>query len=231
MIAILGAMEREIGHIVSGVETAKSLSLMGRGFHAGSLAGGNVIVGYTGVGKVLAAMVTQSLVDRYRPDAICYFGIAGALNQKYEAGDVIVARDTIQHDMDATMFGFCRGEIPGEKIISLPCDAELVRIAAGWCPRNRKVYVGRVLTGDQFVSTSKSDTYAYLTAELKGDAVDMEGAAAALVAYFNEVPFLLVRIISDRADGILAPGFKTLVSEASTAFRELSEHLIRNRAS
>ncbi len=176
------------------------------------------------MGKVLAAMTLQGVIDNHRPDAVVFLGIAGALNQTYEIGDVIIGADCVQHDFDATRFGFLRGEIPYEKIVELASDKALVDFALRWKGADQMLHIGRILSGDRFVSTAGEFPDAYLRDELRGDAVDMESAAAGLVAHLNGIPFLLVRIISDKADGLLPADFKSFMKDSSDLLRDFATY-------
>ncbi len=225
MIAILSALSSEIRSTLKALESRVEESFAGRTVSLGTLSGCDVVAGYTGVGKVLAAMAVQGVIDRYRPDSVVFLGVAGALNHKYRIGDVVVAVDCVQHDFDATRFGFALGEIPYEKIIEVASDEALVEYALRFDAAGRAIHAGRILSGDRFVSTADEEPDAYLRDELRGDAVDMEGAAAALVAHLNGIPFLLVRIISDKADGLLPPDFKGFMKQSSELLRNFATYI------
>ena len=225
MIAILSALSSEIRSTLKALESPVEESFAGRTFSLGTLSGSEVLVGHSGVGKALAAMTLQGVIDNHRPDAVIFLGIAGALNPAYEIGDVVIAADCVQHDFDATRFGFARGEIPYEKVIAIKSDQALVDYALRWKAAGRGLRAGRILSGDRFVSTAGELPDAYLSDELHGDAVDMEGAAAALVAHLNGIPFLLVRIISDKADGLLPDGFKGFMKKSSELLRDFASYI------
>ena len=153
-------------------------------------------------------------------------GIAGALNPSYHRGDVIVGKDCLQHDMDASLFGFRRGQIPYTDYRVVPSDKTLFNTAMSCRRLNPKA--GRILTGDQFITGSGDPTYSYLIDDLKGDAVEMEGAAAGLTALVNGLPFLLVRVISDKADGKAKGSYLKFLKSASEKSFELVEHILDN---
>lgn len=230
MIAIFSALSSEIEATIGALESPVDAAFAGREISVGTLSGREVVVGYTGVGKVLAAMAIQGVIDRYHPEAVLFMGIAGSLNQDYEIGDLIVGADCLQHDFDATRFGFLRGEIPYEKIVELPGDEGLVDFASRWKPKGRTLHIGRVLSGDRFVSTADESPDNDLREELLGDAVDMESAAAALVAHLNDVPFLVVRIISDKADGVLPADFKGFMRESSSLLCDFASYFVTYRS-
>lgn len=226
MIAVLSAMAGEIEATVRALGNPIDESFAGRLIMRGRIGGVEIIAGRTGVGKSLAAMTVQGVIDRNRPTALVFAGIAGALNQSYDIGDVVIARDCIQHDFDATRFGFRPGEIPNEHVIELACDSKLFQHALRWEPAGRAVRAGRILSGDRFVSLGVGSPDQFLVNELGGDAVDMESAAAALIAHLNGIPFLLMRIISDKADGVLPRRFRRFLKESSRLILEFARYIV-----
>ncbi len=199
-IVILGALEAEIATISQHMTAVQTRTWHGRVFYEGLLEGKRVVVAQSGVGKVFAAMVTQHLLDYYTPQYLLFTGVAGALNAGYEVGDVVVARDCVQHDMDATELGFLRGQVPYTDYRFFTPDARLSALALQ-TPSAHTLHHGRILTGDHFMTQKEVERFDYLRGELAGDAIEMEGAAVGQVCAVNEVPFLLVRTISDKADG------------------------------
>ena len=178
------------------------------------------------MGKTLSAMLTQYLIDRYAPSRIVFTGVAGALDPELEIGDTLVAESCMQYDMDVTALGFKLGEVPYTPYRVLSCDPELVDSARTCRPSGGAVRVGHVLTGDTFVVTSKDESHRYLRDELAGDAVEMEGASAGLVATVNEVPFVIVRTISDKADASTSVNFAKFVKQASRNAWEFVDHIM-----
>jgi 5'-methylthioadenosine/S-adenosylhomocysteine nucleosidase len=166
------------------------------------------------VGKTLAAMITQQVIGAYRPGAVILTGVAGALAADLVPGDAVVARDLIHHDLDCTALGFARGEVPftGERVF--PCDPALVRAALS-APVSHRLRAGRILSGDRFVTHADKACHAHLTGELAGDAVEMEGAAVAQVCSRNKTPFVVIRTISDRADGSAPEDFSKILPLAA----------------
>lgn len=209
--------------------------------HRGTLAGRAVIVTKSGVGKALAAAHTQHLVDSNRPTAIVFTGLAGALNPAYRIGDIVVARDCLQHDLDATALGFARGAIPFTPWRIFACDEALVYAAcvaaeavvgenaasAGEAGDQAApaVHTGRILTGDRFITDAAAPELSYLRDELAGDAVEMEGAAVALVATLNDIPCVVIRTVSDRADGTAPGDFTAFLARASEMSRAVVERM------
>lgn len=224
---ILGALEAEVAEYREQLEGRQDevwgLSTLSRG----KLAGHPVVVAATGVGKSMAALVAQHLVDTEGPERLIFTGIAGALNADLAVGDMVVASDSLQHDLDARGAGFARGEVPFSGIRLIPADRGLAEAALSYPADGFRVVSGRILTGDLFLTRSFSDAYDYLVSELHGDAVEMEGASAGLVALINHLPFLLLRVLSDRADGSAEVDFKTFLPVASRRTLGVVEHVLR----
>jgi adenosylhomocysteine nucleosidase len=210
---VLGAMEGEIAEALSSLRDVETTQWHGYRVHLGRVEDREVCVARTGVGKSLSAMLCQHLIDVYAPDQILFSGVAGALNPSLEVGDTVIARDCMIHDMDATAVGFKRGEIPYTPYRVIPCDTRLVARASALTPLSGSVLVGRILTGDQFVSSV--ETRDELRGTLDGDAAEMEGASVGLVAAVNQIPFLLIRTISDKADGQTPVDLKAFLTFAS----------------
>lgn len=224
MTLILGALDGEIAAVVDGMVLDGTVSWNGFTIHRGTIEGRPVMVSRTGVGKTLSALLTQHLIDLARPSRILFTGLAGSLAPDLTVGDTLVARDCLIHDMDATSLGFEPGEIPYTPYRIIECDPALVEIAAGIVPTSGTHRIGRVLTGDQFIAGA--DVRKRLRQTFDGDAVEMEGASVGLVATVNHTPFLLIRTISDQADGTAGIDFNRFLKFASgNAWHYLKEIL------
>jgi 5'-methylthioadenosine/S-adenosylhomocysteine nucleosidase len=215
VVAVLGAMDEEIREFLTHTERREEREWNGFTFHTGRIENADVVIAKSGVGKVLSAMLTQRLIDLYRPDAVIFTGLAGGLTDSTEIGDTVISRDCVQHDFDATAFGFERGRIPFTPYRIVTADERLVRIASNHVPDSGKIVVGRILTGDQFITHAALSSHQYLVDELEGDAVEMEGASVALVSAVNEVPFVIIRTISDKADRNARVDFQKFLPVAS----------------
>jgi 5'-methylthioadenosine/S-adenosylhomocysteine nucleosidase len=215
MIAILGAMDAEIGEFLNHMPEDTAEQWQEFVFHRGRLHGVDVVVGKSGVGKSMAAMISQHLIEYYGVDAIIFTGLAGGLRPELEIGDTVLGFDCLQYDVDATVFGFARGEIPYSSYRVFQSDPRMLEQASRIEPEHGRVHTGRILTGDRFVSGTDADLVRELREELDGTAVEMEGASVGLVATVNHVPFLLIRTISDRADGAAPKHFTRFLSRAS----------------
>ncbi len=200
-IGIIGAMDEEVNQLKEKMTDIRIESKAAMDFYSGRLMGKDVVVVRSGIGKVNAAVCAQILMDEYKIDVVINTGIAGSLKAEINIGDMVLSTDTLQHDVDATGFGYGFGVIPRMETSIFQADEKLVRIAQSVCSEVNKdisVFLGRIVSGDQFISDK--DKKAWITQQFQGYCTEMEGAAIAQAAYLNKVPFLIVRAISDKAD-------------------------------
>ena len=201
MLGIIGAMDVEVAELKAAMESVEVETIARMEFNKGLIKGKEVVVVRSGIGKVNAAVCTQSPADRYHVDAVINTGIAGSLKNEINIGDVVLSTDTVQHDMDATGFGYPLGQIPQMEEFSFPADRNLLKMAEECCKEVNPeigVFTGRVVSGDQFVSDKAKK--AWIAENFGGCCTEMEGASIAQAAYLNGIPFLIIRAISDKAD-------------------------------
>jgi adenosylhomocysteine nucleosidase len=201
VIGIIGAMDEEVNKIKECLSDVTINTVASMDFYEGKLYDTDVVIVRSGIGKVNAGICAQILVDKYKVSAIINTGIAGSLNADINIGDIVLSTDAVQHDMDATAFGYDLGIIPRMEVSAFKADEQLINLAKSACEEvldNVNVFTGRVVSGDQFISDkSKKD---WITENFNGYCTEMEGAAIAQAAYLNNVPFLIIRAISDKAD-------------------------------
>ena len=198
MLGIIGAMTEEVLHLKEAMENVEIRTIATMDFYQGRLKGLDVVVVRSGIGKVNAAICTQILIKVRR---IINTGIAGSLRSSIDIGDIVLSRDAMQHDMDATGFGYKVGQIPQMEESVFKGDRNMIYMADMCCRKvipQVGVHVGRIVSGDQFISDN--DTKATLVKDYDGYCAEMEGASIAQTAYLNNIPFLIVRAISDKAD-------------------------------
>lgn len=200
-IGIVGAMEEEISRFRRLLDGETVEERAGSAYYSGRIRNLNAVVCQCGVGKVNAAVSTQVMIDAYAVDALIITGVAGALDPSLEIGDLVVSEECRYHDMDATALGFERGEIPFAEHSVFPADPELVKIAVqeGKRVAEGKVKSGLILSGDQFIA--HRETVRDMYERWGALCTEMEGAAVAHVCHRNEIPFVIIRSVSDRADG------------------------------
>ncbi len=201
MLGIIGAMEEEVAGLKDKMIVSRTIKKASMEFWEGVLEGTSVVVVRCGVGKVNAAICAQILADEFHVTAIVNTGIAGSLKKEINIGDIVLSTDALQHDMDATGFGYSYGVIPQMDNSIFQGDEKLLTLAKECCEQvnpDISVFSGRVVSGDQFISDKgKKD---WIAEQFHGFCTEMEGAAIAQTAYLNQIPFLIIRAISDKAD-------------------------------
>lgn len=201
MIGIIGAMAQEVASLKEEMEQVSIEKIAGLEFYQGKLKGKEVVVVRSGICKVNAAICTQLLADRFGVTAVINTGIAGSLKKEINIGDIVLSTDALQHDVDATAFGYRPGQIPQMENSVFKGDEKLIRIAEECCHAVNPelgVFAGRIVSGDQFVSDKEKKKW--IAETFDGYCTEMEGAAIAQTASLNQVPFLIIRAISDKAD-------------------------------
>lgn len=229
MLGIIGAMDEEVAKIKGQLTDVRVETRAAMDFYVGNLKGKDVVVVRSGIGKVNAAMCTQILADVYKVEGVINTGIAGSLKADIDIGDIVLSSDAVQHDMDATSFGYAVGQIPRVDTFAFKADDKLVQLAKECCARvnpDIHTFVGRVVTGDQFVSDK--DKKQWLTDTFSGYCTEMEGAAIAQACYLNSIPFLIVRAISDKADDSATVDYPAFEAKAITHSVNLMIEMIRS---
>ena len=200
-IGVIGAMEEEVSLLIGQMKNKMTKVMAGMEFNQGKLWDKEAVVVKSGIGKVNMGICTQILVDCYGVDAVINTGVAGGLYEKLNVGDIVISSDVVQHDMDATGFGYKLGEIPRMETSEFCADKELVQLAKESCELvNPEIqfFVGRVATGDQFISSNEKKQW--IIDNFGAYCAEMEGGAMAQTAFLNKVPFVVIRAISDKAD-------------------------------
>tara|TARA_Y100001933_G_scaffold243556_1_gene272349 strand:- start:226 stop:918 length:693 start_codon:yes stop_codon:yes gene_type:complete len=198
-IGIIGAMQEEVEILKNEMNVAEKKNKARMEFLSGQLLGKDIVIVTSGIGKVNAAVCTQILVNDFDVDCVINVGIAGGLHKDIYPGDIVVAENLVQHDMDTTFFGDSLGQIPRLETFDFKCDDRLVDLAKTSCKKVRTIntFSGRIVSGDQFIS--KSEKLQELHANFNAFACEMEGASIGQVCYLNNLPFVVIRSISDNA--------------------------------
>ena len=226
-IGIIGAMDLEVDALKAKLTDVAVTSKARMEFWEGKLNGAEVVIVRCGIGKINAAVCVQILVDQFAVTHVINTGVAGSLNAELDIGDILVSKDVLHHDVDATIFGYAPGEVPQLGIREFLADETMAALAVETCLQvNPDIHVkmGRVVSGDQFISdyTVKER----LISVFQGDCTEMEGASIAQSSWLNGLPFLVVRAISDKADGSAELDYPTFERAAALHSAKLVEALV-----
>ena len=217
-IGIIGAMETEVAALKEAMETGRTEVISDMTFHEGLLHGREVVVVQCGVGKVNAAICTQTLIREFGATHIINTGVAGSLNNQIDIGDFVICVDAVQHDFNVASLGFANGEIPYTGIAAFkacPLLREKAVEAVRTDAPDHQVFEGRVCSGDQFIfQISQKEE---ILRNFGGDCCEMEGAAIAQVCHLNHTPFVIIRAISDKPDGSVFVDFPEFSKEAAAS--------------
>lgn len=213
-IGIIGAMRVEIEALAAAMENPKTEVISGIEFRSGILCGREAVLAVCGVGKVFAALCAQTMILRYGVDAVINTGVAGTLSGELSIGDIAVAADVVQHDMDTSPLGDPVGLISGLNIVHMKTDSALADAVVSAIDRlGGKSLRGTIATGDVFVADAAKK--AYIRDTFGAVACEMEGGAIGQVCTVNEVPFVIIRAISDGGNEDSPMDYPTFVKMAA----------------
>lgn len=201
-IGIIGAMEVEVEILKHNMEITNTVKKASMEFVEGKIGNTDVVVVRSGVCKVNAGICVQILVDTFGVTNVINSGAAGSLDPRINIGDIVLSTDAIYHDVDATVFGYQKGEVPQLGVASFVADEKMrakAKEAIAKAVTDQQVFEGRVCSGDQFISSKEVKDA--IKSTFGGECVEMEGAGIAQACHLNNVPFLIIRAISDKADG------------------------------
>lgn len=225
---IIGAMELEVEELKSKMTVSDIVKKAGMEFYEGTLGGAQVVIVRSGIGKVNAALCVQILADIFNVTHIINTGVAGSLNAALDIGDILISKDAIHHDMDVTVFGYQPGEVPQMGTREFAADKRLMELAKTSCERvNSGIHaiLGRVVSGDQFISGR--EVKEHLIKDFQGDCAEMEGASIAHGAYLNQIPFVIIRAISDKADDSAEMDYPAFEKAAARHSARLVEDMVQ----
>jgi adenosylhomocysteine/aminodeoxyfutalosine nucleosidase len=197
-LAIMGAMQEEVEPLLSNFENINIVEYANNKFYEVNLSGLDIVIAYSKIGKVFASLTASTMIEKFGCDTLLFSGVAGGINPKLQIGDLIIADKLCQHDLDITAFGHPHGYVPEGKVF-VETTKNLRELAIKVANENDlKVIVGTIATGDQFVHSSQRKEFIQNT--FNADALEMEGASVAVVCDALNVPFFILRAISDTAD-------------------------------
>ncbi|KIM04695.1 MAG: S-adenosylhomocysteine nucleosidase [Sulfurovum sp. FS06-10] len=197
-IAIMGAMPEEIEPLLARVENVNKVEYASNSYYEATYKGKALVIAYSKIGKVFASLTATILIEKFGCDTLLFSGVAGGINPDLKIGDLIIADALCQHDLDIVAFGHPYGYVP-EGEVCIATDTHLRDVAKEVAQKNGlTLKEGIIATGDQFVASNERKTW--ISDTFKADALEMEGASVAVVCNALNVPFFVLRSISDTAN-------------------------------
>lgn len=210
---IIAAMEEELKTLLLALRDKKEVTVLGKNYYVGCLGQHEVVLVQSGIGKVMSAMAVAILAETFAVDAIINTGSAGAVAEGLAIGDVVVAESLVYHDVDVTAFGYAYGQMAGQKLYYQADQALMDNLQKVLTQQGIHSHVGMIATGDSFIAGQ--DKVAVIKNHFPQVlAVEMEGAAVAQAAQAAGKPFLVIRAMSDTAQGDANITFDEFVVEA-----------------
>lgn len=201
-IGIIGAMQIEVDALQAAMENPVSETVSGIPFVSGKIGNHEVVAAVCGIGKVFAAMCAQTMILRYQPEGIINIGVAGTVTKGLKVLDIAIADNVCQHDMDTSPLGDPIGLISGINQIFFPADAAMAQAIAMAADKLGVHHItGTIASGDQFIHTQEKKDWIHNT--FNAIAAEMEGGSIGHVCMVNEVPFAVLRTISDGDGGTM----------------------------
>lgn len=228
-IGIIGAMDVEVAHLKEVMQITNTTTVAKQEYCEGKIGDMDVVVVKCGVGKVRAGMSVQVLCDVFHVTHVLNTGVAGSLNNDINVGDVVVSTDAVFHDVNATNFGYAIGEVPSLGKVFFEAEPYLRKLAKEAVEKAApevSVYEGRVTTGDQFIC--EKDKKNWIKDTFNAECVEMEGCAIAEAAYLNDIPFVIIRAISDKADEETVVSYEEFEGKAAVHCAKIVEYMISN---
>ena len=227
IIGIIGAMDEELQPLLQELILCRKEIKAKMEFNFGTLYKKEIVIVRSGIGKVNAAICAQILIDDFKVDKIINIGIAGGVGERVSPGDVVIASDLVQHDMDTSVFGDRIGQIPRIEAFDFKCDKSLIDIAIISCKdmEGSNWFLGRIVTGDQFIANLEK--IKWISKEFNAMACEMEGASIAQACYLNDVPFVVIRSISDNAENNANMDYEEFKSVAVNNSTKILKNMLR----
>ncbi|CAH8182941.1 5'-methylthioadenosine/S-adenosylhomocysteine nucleosidase [Vibrio aestuarianus] len=220
-IGIIGAMEQEVAILKDAINNVQQVSKAGCTYFIGQIHGVDVVLLQSGIGKVAAAIGTTILLEEYQPDVVINTGSAGGFDASLTMGDVVISSEVRHHDADVTAFGYEMGQMAGQPA-AFKADETLMNIAEKALTQmeDKHAVRGLICTGDAFVCTAERQ--AFIRQHFPSViAVEMEASAVAQTCHQFNVPFVVVRAISDVADKASPMSFDEFLPLAAQSSSEM----------
>jgi len=212
-IAIMGAMVEEITPLLEFFGQYETIEFAKNRYYTTSYKGLDLVIAYSKIGKVNASLTASTLIEKFGAQKLLFSGVAGAINPNLKIGDLVIATKLAQHDLDITAFGHPHGFVP-EGAVYVQTDETLTDVAKSVAKaHNKAILEGIIATGDQFICDEAKKIWIGKT--FNADALEMEGASVAVVCDALNIPFCILRAISDAADMDAGFSFDTFLESAA----------------
>ena len=210
---IIAAMPQELKLLADALQQPSTEEVAGKTYYSGRLGKHDVVLVESGIGKVMSAISVAILVDHFAVDALINTGSAGAVADGIAVGDVVISDRLAYHDVDVTAFGYAYGQMAGQDLYFEAEPLFLEKMAQVLAAHELTVHRGLIVTGDSFIASSQkvAEIKIHFPAVL---AVEMEGAAVAQAAKNLGKPFLVIRAMSDTAQGDAHLSFDDFIVQA-----------------
>ena len=222
-IGVIGAMQMEVDNLKASMEDVSVDVYSNVEYVSGKLAGKDVVVAKCGIGKVFAAICAEAMILKFDVDMIVNIGVAGSLTKDLGVLDVAVANNVVQHDMDTSALGDPVGLLSGINMVTLDADKDMnALLCDSLSDKGIKFKKGTIATGDQFIAAKEQKER--ISSMFEAIAAEMEGGSIGHVCYINQVPFAILRSISDSEGGAI--DYQTFAEQAAEQSIEVVKEFI-----
>ena len=244
VFGVMGAMQEEIDGVIGLLKNRREVEIGMRKYYTGEINGVKMVVVFSRWGKVAATTTVATLIMFFKVDAVIFTGVAGAIHSSLRIGDIVIGKRLMQHDMNASPM-VPKFEVPLHRQTFFECDSTLLAIASESITELLKsekfdnydlamfdiddpqLFIGDIASGDQFFSTTKQKTR--LRKSLPTIlCVEMEGAAVAQICFEYNIPWIVIRTISDVADEKSHVDFQSFIQKIASHY---STEIIRKLSS
>jgi len=225
MIAILCAMREELEPILEYMNIKEKINHANNIYYLAEFDGKDIVLAYSKIGKVNATITATVMIEKFGAQKLLFSGVAGGVDEDLKIGDLIIATKTTQHDVDLTVFGYEPGFIPESKVY-FECDESLNSLAVKVAEKlNIKLKSGIIASGDQFIHSKERKVWIKKT--FGASAIEMEGGAVGCVCWNEQVPFFMLRAISDSAEEGAGVDFDEFLEESSKVSAKFLIEMLR----
>lgn len=223
-IAIMGAMPEEVAPILEKLGSYKTTEYAGNKYYEATYNGIEVVVAYSKIGKVFSTLTATTMIEHFGCEKLLFSGVAGAVSPELKVGDLVIATKLSQHDLDITAFGHPYGYVP-EGAIFVEADKGMIELSKKVASNmGKSVKEGIIATGDQFVANEERKNWILET--FNASALEMEGGSVAVVCDALDVPFFILRSISDAADMDASFSFDEFLESSSIISAEFVMNMV-----